>query len=399
MVLMQMMASAADRHFLVLSDAHVDSLSKHHMQLNLSGQYVYNDLDVPSFQLLLDNMTDGIQRGTVPKPKFIVFLGDLVGHVRFTPHFALNSETLFFTQLTKKFPNTPIFYIFGNNDSIQKDYGPFSSPNGKNQWITPLDVAKSTGQWKGNFLSTGVVYQKTNSEFPCIIEENQRDGYYAAYLEPSLRLIALNSVVFSSLYTEGREQKAAADQLNWLKLQLNEAARQRESVLLAMHIPPGINVYNDKAFWTTATNAQFLTLIKQHHSIIMAILAAHTHKEEVKVIQDSSHHNLAGVYMQAALSTAHGNAPSFRTYSYAKNNQQWQLTNYVTYHFIKNNHAGMILKTLYDYRHYYCNNSNESMLQCLHHITLEKLQRYFLAGNESYHETIADPQRVWIEVS
>ena len=185
-------------------------------------------------------------------------------------------------------------------------------------------------------------------------------------------------------------------QLDWLASQLNEAQLNNESVLLTMHIPPGRNVYDNSAFWMPTEDAEFLRLVKKYHQSIIGILAGHTHKDEIKVIQDSEHQPIAGVYLTAALSTSHGNAPSVRTYTYSKQDMRWQLTNYDVFYFVKNSDAVVLLKKLYDYKTYYCVGQEKNILQCLTHVTADKMEKYFSAGNENYHETINAPQNMII---
>lgn len=387
-----------EQNFLVISDVHVDSSSKHVMEFNPSTTSKLNDLDKPTFETLIASIGDNIQHGVIAKPKFILYLGDLVGHNRSTADFVLNSETTVFTALIKQFPDTPILYTFGNNDSFQVDYGPFTSTYKIGVPITtPLDVAYSTGDWVGGFLSTGNECQKSSTALPCMITENTTDGYYAAYLEQHLRLISLNTVMFSPNRINIQDE-TLVKQLSWLETQLNDAQAQHDAVLLTMHIPPGNNVYDDSNFWTATENTKFLGLIKRYNTIIIGILAAHTHKDEIKIIQNSSHQNVIGVYLTAALSTSHGNAPSVRTFSYSKLQDQWQLTNYDVFYFIKNKDATVMLKKLYDYRDYYCNSQEKTILQCLSNLSVEKLEKYFTAGNDAYHEKIAYPQDILINL-
>ena len=382
--------------FLVISDVHLDSSTKHSMDFMPSRTSSINDMDEPTYQQLITNIADDIQQGIIPEPKFILYLGDIVGHDRATSNSVKYSENSFFTILAKQFPNTPILYTFGNNDSFKVNYGPFTSIDKDGEFQSPLDIVKSVPEWTGGFMSIGGSCEPTMSDLPCVITDNVTDGYYSAYIEAKFRLISLNSVMLAPR-SSGVSMDVVAGQFSWLEQQLKEAKFNHESVLLTMHIPPGKNVYDDSSFWRPEENTEFLRLVNLYKNNIVGILAGHTHKDEIKLIQDSSHNNLVGVYLTPALSTSHGNAPSIRTYSYARSNDRWSLTDYVTYYFSKQSDSSLILKKLYDFREYYCKNQEQDMLKCLSNLSVQAIERYFSAGNENYQEKISYPQDLIIQ--
>ncbi len=383
-------------NFLVLSDIHVDTHTPLTMDISPSSPSVFNDLDEATFKQLIQQLAVQIKTATVANPKFILVLGDLAGHARLFPNSAEHNESLVFQVLKQTFPNTPILYTFGNNDSLKTNYGPFTDATNQNLDKSPYDIAKSHGGWQNGFLSTGTLCRPQKTTRPCLIDENTVDGYYAAYLAKGLRLLSLNSVLFSPKRT-GVTQESATQQLHWLAAQLKTAQTQHESVLIALHIPPGNNVYDNTPFWLPNEQQTFLELINTYSNTIIGLLAGHTHAEELKIIKRASGKPITGVYFTAALSTSHGNEPSVKTFYLTKRSKHWQLSDYETFHFVGPQTA-LVFKKLYQYQSYYCPRFSKNPLACLNQITAAKMKRYFTAGNANYVGTINAPDAMVLTI-
>lgn len=379
--------------FLVISDIHLDVSSTHKMEIDPAKSSIQNDLDQDTFNVLISEISKNIQRHVISRPQFILILGDIVGHIRLGSNSVLESESVVFNTLSHYFPDTPIFYLFGNNDSLVKNYGPFQDASQPGSYKSPYNIAMLKAGWKNGFLSTGV-------ECPCLIlgAENTHDGYYAAYLSKKLRLITLNTVLFSPKSPSELGGNALAE-LNWFDAQLKSAQTKNESVLIAMHIPPGNNIYDHSSFWQDKYLKIFLKTVFAYHHNIMGILASHTHAEEIKILHNLLGKYKIGVYFTAALSTSHGNAPSLKMFSYSNNvNNNWQLTDYSTYSF-SNTDFGLELKKLYDYREYYCQNkipgSLTNMTNCLKNIEINKMKPVYSAGNQNFASVINSPDDIF----
>lgn len=377
-------------NFLVISDIHLNVVSTHLMDISPSTQTLLNDLDLPTFNALMLEIQQGIKKGIITKPKFIIILGDLTAHHLFSSDAVINNESYVFDYLKKNFPSTPILYTFGNNDSLGVDYGSFSDSRRRDALKSPYDVALKNGSWGDGFLSTGVMCQKESSVYPCIVTEDTTNGYYSVYLEPNLQLIAVNSVMFSPRRMFATQQ-APMDQLRWLQAELLKAQKNNDRVIITMHIPPGNNVHDGSPFWVTEEAGKFLNIVNTFHETIIGILSGHTHKDELKIITNNEGKRIAGVYYTAALSTIHANAPSVKTFFLSDRRGNWQLTNYETFYFIKQN-TSLVLGKLYDYKSYYCGGQELSLLKCLGEVTVDKMQRYFSAGNPNYSEKIPFPK-------
>src|SRR3990167_5400324 len=381
-----------ESNFLVFNDIHLDQSDWLPMTINPSIPNPLNDLDQGRFETMLSLINTNIKNGIVPKPQFILILGDISGHARVIPDSAIKNESVVFSKLKAHFEHTPIFYIFGNNDSLKANYGPFYDRTLSGRDKSPYDVAISHSGWLDGFLSTGAHCKPKHSRYPCLISEDPVNGYYSAYLHNKLRLIALNSVLFAEI--RGPITKnAETDQLQWLSAQLESAKINHESVLIAMHIPPGNNAYDHSSFWFPREQANFLKSVKIYRHTIIGLLAAHTHAEELKVIKASPHQIIGGLYITAALSTSHGNAPAIKTFYFSKRNGQWLLSNYQTFNFLQTN-GKLTLNKLYDYQRYYCNHHETNVTACLDQISIAKMKKYYSAGNPNFDGIIGSPNDI-----
>ena len=382
-------------NFLVISDIHLDIASTHLMEISPAKNRAENDLDLGTFKKLMTELHENVASGRITKPNFIIILGDLVGHMRSSIDNVIASESVIFNELKINFPETPVFYTFGNNDSLAMNYGQFNDKEEQGPHKSPYDIAKLTAKWQDGFLSTGVLCEPLKQTFPCIITEDTNNGYYSAYIKPKLRMVTLNSVLFSPRRTTSQED--AMHELQWLEAQLKAATQNQENVLITMHIPPGNNVYDHESFWLPDNQATFLNIIKTYQKTIIGLLAGHTHTEEIKIIKDAAQNNIAGVFLNAGLSTSHGNEPSVKTFYFANQNSQWQLANYETFHFTENNNA-LLFKKLYDYQSYYCHLPADDILTCLNDITANKMKYYFTAENKNYNGEMNSPEDIVIQL-
>lgn len=362
-------------NFLVISDIHLDTASVRPMEIQPKKYNDLNDLDLETFHTLMAGVVSNIRTGVMDKPAFVMVLGDVVGHHRSSEESVLSSETAVFKNLKESFPDTPILYTFGNNDSFEKNYGSFQF-----QDQSPYTVAKANG-WKDGFLSTGIKCSAHNNSFPCIVTENTKNGYYAAELKPGLEFLSLNTVLFSPKRPD--DLKFAADsELIWLRDQLKDAKNKKQSVLIGMHITPGYNNYDNSVFWQKPDLERFLNIVHDYPGTIIGMLASHTHMDELKVIKNGGE-DISGIFLTPALSTAHGNVPALKTFYFDRpGGGAWQLSDYTTFSF-SSEEGAPILKKLYDYRDYYdC--QNLGLVKCLNHVTAEKMKTYLTAGNPNY---------------
>lgn len=388
--------------FLVLSDIHLNPNNYTNMEFAPKTRKITNDLDVATYEHLMDKIQTSIQSGEIKEPEFVIVLGDIAGHIHLSKQNVMNSERLVFKKLKEAFPNTPIFYNFGNNDSFSGDYGVFLTRISSSQLKSPLHIIKEFWQ-NGSFLSTGTAC-KYHQTFPCIITSRTASGYYAAYLKPKLRLIALNSVMFSKHASAGYTSAMMNEQLDWLENQFHDAQKLNETVLITTHIPPGKNMYKpyfwyNTAFWSSVPEQRFYKLIMKYHTMIIGILAGHTHKDELKLFQFDNAVPLSGVFINPALSTSHGNAPALRSYVLRQTdeNEHWDLSDYQTYYFTREANGNINIQSLYRFQEVYCNQSPTKRINdCLDQVTIEKIEEHISAGNQNFKEELSVPDNIHI---
>lgn len=125
------------------------------------------------------------------KPAFAIYLGDLPSHCPSRHRDELIAALTGLATIAGK--DTRLIYVPGNNDSLDGDYGPFTGDGG-----TPLGLSKP---WNGSPV--------LNIPAADMIDASHLDkGYYAVYAvravapAPSLRVIALNTTMFTSKYGE-----------------------------------------------------------------------------------------------------------------------------------------------------------------------------------------------------
>ena len=320
-------------NFLVLSDIHLHS-SVNQNQISLKEGDTGQDL-WDSTQNKIRAVLAG--EAGFSKPKFIVVLGDLPWHADASDAHQLLSArenirtVLHDLWLLSQNSHIPLLYVPGNNDSWYGDYGSFST-----QIFNSDDISKH--QWPViNPMLSDVV------EGPASVEDakNVALGYYAAYplgKKAGLRVIALNTTMFVHRYTDTVHQSdEAARQMDWLAGQLNEAAKEKEHVLIAMHVPPGMDGYKKKDFWRgklmyegNKLQNSFLNLLDKYQANVIGVISSHTHMDGIRRLYSQNGKFTAVDISVPGITPGHGNNPGFKLISY--NPQNFELMNFTTFY-------------------------------------------------------------------
>ncbi len=282
-----------------------------------------------SSNLLLDSTVEELQKHASDHPTFAILLGDTLAH-RFDDKYktyAENSSMSFddFTNKTIDFvaqkleaalPDIPIYPVIGNNDGDTGHYD-----------VTP----------HGDFLSHMADSFSSHISDATFHDAFSNAGFYAISLSPHQRLIVLNSVLFSTLQPNSPAMDIAAnEEITWLKDQLILAHQQNQFVLIAMHIPIGIDVFKtfgplyslqDPNFWKTTYTQSFLDILQKSPAHIIAILTAHLHTDTFQIIQDANNPPIPVIFTPA-ISPVYGNNPSFKSMTLSDTNG---LTDFDTY--------------------------------------------------------------------
>lgn len=254
---------------------------------------------------------------------FVLVLGDTLGHdfQRYYKKYTRDKKmigyrdfvhkTLEFVnrELSRTFPDTSVFMVTGNNDTYSRNYqsvprGLFFARTGA-LWSTLIKDADSRAAMRRAF-SAG--------------------GYYAVDVpgDSAVRLIVLNSVLFSVKAIGAAAEQAASDQLGWLHDQLQQAKQHHQRILIALHIPPGIDVYATRRwrlftlleFWKSDPLARFKRELAPYHSQIIAIFSGHLHYDWSQSLRVDGLHDIPVVSVPS-VSPFFGNDPSFKIYHYS----------------------------------------------------------------------------------
>lgn len=330
---------ASTQKFLFLSDIHLNTDSIHTEYGYDTGMKLWN-----AFLAKADSVI------VAEQPNFIVYTGDLPAHYN-APSFFLpkplranhnkNIKTILagLRTLADK-QNTPLFYLPGNNDAIAGDYYSFTDEDGN----TPLSLVPEK---KNPYPALNI--DSTGTKPPFILnDKNLNKGYYSAQLTDGLRLIALNTVIYSKNYKNvdgGTQEGYGNTQMTWLDEQLKEAKKVGDKAYIAMHIPPGNDAYGvthqrypynwieTKPSGTGNWNNDFLQVIANHSPTITGILYGHTHMDELRRLYDPTDKIITEVAISCpGVTPQHYNNPGFKIVTY--DNASKELLDFTTYHTI-----------------------------------------------------------------
>ncbi len=267
-------------------------------------------------------------------PQFIIVLGDLLAHKYDEKYkkysadkstagyqeFVKKTMTFLASELKNKFPDTDIYVTMGNNDSYSGDN--VSEPNGaffhdmSELWGSPIINPGSRSQVQKDFSTA---------------------GYYALDIpqQPAIRLIVLNSNLFSP-YAKTADGTATLE-LDWFEQQLKQARLHNQQVLIAMHIPVGIDVFASLKhypfkiveMWKPEYTQRFQDDLENYSANITGILAGHLHSDYFQVIETKSGAKIP-MSNTPSISPFNGNNPGFKVYTY--HTESLVLRDYTTFY-------------------------------------------------------------------
>lgn len=278
---------------------------------------------------------------------FVIYLGDMPGHglsqsARWQQFGSVLSglrESV--THPTNPKLNVPLLFLPGNNDSIVYDYGSWTNIDPTTKVAqTPFDAdVGHVGDWP---VIHGDVTPASRQVPSGAAHPPLYFGYYSAMPlgtgRGALRVITLNTVIFKRpghyLYyrpTDGVSQAVAAQQqYDFLRSQLDVAASsaQDNRVLLAMHVPPGLDGYGGNPLWdpnlavTDASGQKlsikdaFLDLLAKHQGRIVGVLSGHTHLDGLRLYRDCNGDATELDISVPGVTTDHGNNPGLKVFTY-----------------------------------------------------------------------------------
>jgi sphingomyelin phosphodiesterase acid-like 3 len=326
-------------YFLFISDIHLDITQKITDSTTDTGLDLWN-----SFKIKIDSIL-----GSSNPPSFVICTGDLSGHddcdgkcylkgAQLQKRIAELNTTLTDLRTLVSKHKIPLFFAPGNNDAVAGDYYSFTSDKGQ----TPFTFAPDP---QNPYPALNV--SATGTTAPSLLSmPHPSMGYYSALALPGLRVIALNSVIFSNKYKaidSVSQIDAGNEEMKWLAGQLKDAAAQQQKVYIAMHIPPGIDAYKfsrhkmPSTTWAVLPSAEnswlkiFLNLSAEYQTTIAGEFYGHTHMDELRLLYDSTGKNITEVAISTpGICPQHGNNPGFKTVSF--NPQTMDITDFTTYY-------------------------------------------------------------------
>jgi sphingomyelin phosphodiesterase acid-like 3 len=171
----------------------------------------------------------------------------------------------------------------------------------------------------------------------------------------NLRLIAMNTSIFSDKVKGKNMDGVALRQLNWLHMQLQQARSSHQSVFIIMHIPQGIDLYATKytklfrlvRLWKPQYIKRFEAELDQYSAEIAGIFAGHLHRNWFQVISEGD--GEIPVIGVTSISPIFGNNPGFKSISYYTN--PIHLDDFSTYSFPINGGSAFAVERAPESRH------------------------------------------------
>jgi sphingomyelin phosphodiesterase acid-like 3 len=275
-------------------------------------------IDTP-FALLISSLQ--AEHAQQPHPAFVTVSGDLLVHkfdCRFqqlapkaseADYSAFAAKTVQFValELHATFPQSPVYFALGNNDSGCGDY--------------KEDVDSKFLQADAQSFAADV--DKPNIQ--AVLTEFPHEGDYNALLPVpfhNMRLLVLQDIFESKRYTacsNAKNPHAEAEQIAWLRAQLQSARAHHEHVWIMAHIPPGVDAYSTltdghdvcagKAPEMFLDSSAFADAITDFPDVIRLVLLGHTHNDEMR-IYSSALGKIPGKLVPS-ITPVNGNNPAF----------------------------------------------------------------------------------------
>ena len=250
-------------------------------QMALNANLLGQDANYAVLQAALFNM-----KKRLPHPAFIIIAGDFIWHGATPADSILKKKSiLFISRLFKEnFPGALIIPAMGNNDTYGQDYD-LQDPKFLN------DFANA---WAPNLPRTSGDSLKAH-------------GYYTCEAG-NMEFVVINTASVCA----GTNYKQQADEmLKWLQMKL--ANTNGKNVWIIMHIPPGLNGYNQKDMWAAPYKEVFVGDVVKYAPSVKLMVASHTHFNDFRVVYDHSGKPAPVAFMRVVPSVCsnHGNYPSF----------------------------------------------------------------------------------------
>lgn len=274
------------------------------------------------YPLFMKTLADAKNIAAKNNVAFAWVLGDFLGHdfkryyrkysqdQSYEGYTAFMRKTMAFIawQINAAFPTIDVYPVLGNDDTLHYNYQVQPSGPGLNALAAMWSPFIKSSSNRMRFLSTFSIA-----------------GYYAVSPAtlPNLKIIALDSVIFSHKSKKPAADAAAKQELIWLNAQLNEAERAGQRVFIIMHIPVSIDfnitssmkLFTIVKLWKTPFVSGFEAILQKHQAVIDGIFSGHLHENWFHWLSFNEEHSIA---QSGTISVApiFGNDPGFKVFSY-----------------------------------------------------------------------------------
>lgn len=243
-----------------------------------------------------------------PNPDFILILGDSIAHsTMYMLNNTLHYNTDYNQQLVRLtyqkisevisayFPKSKIVPVIGNNDG----YG---------------DYTELTGNEKENYYQFMYdLWRPMVGEISSTFREN---GYYSTQYR-DIKFLCLNSNMMS--VEENGLEKLVKKQFEWLEHELRNSVDKPKSVVVMMHIPPGVSMYDGSPNWHDSYIDSFLEVLRIYKHTIKLIMSGHLHISTFQLIDFLD----IPIIVHSSISPIYHNNPTFRYYQISESNSTY----------------------------------------------------------------------------
>ena len=251
-------------------------------------------------------------KDAMPSPDFILVTGDISRHGMDRLPSAEAALTDIFNQIgntfKSAFPRSSIVWCLGNNDAIADYYFDVDEPK-------VLRMAMDSNL--KSFLAKSEV------------ETFRRGGYFSRPMRNNVKIIALNTIIYSMNHQPRYSGDDPLGQFAWLRKKLERIKAEGGHVMIVSHIPPATGSYRHSQFWQDRYLKQYLALVDEYSETITAQLFGHLHSDEFRLLPLQSQ-SASPILLTSSVTPVFGGNPSFRVVEY--DNTNGMVENYQTWY-------------------------------------------------------------------
>jgi Calcineurin-like phosphoesterase len=271
-------AATGEQIWLAASDIHLNPFDR-------SGvpALVGSDTNLELFRSMLAQM-----KHDVPNPSVVLLPGDFLVHAfpsvvrrRGGSHSydaaGISTMQLIASAFDRAYPHAQFVVAMGNNDAPCGDYR-----------------SEAAGPYLDAVARIWAPLVNRNGAAPDFVASFERGGYYTATVRAAgVRMIALNTVVFSSRYEGlcgGGVDTQASDEMEWLDRTLHATPAGLRNVVM-MHVPPGYDAFVTQMalgaiawpFLKSEYNDRLVPAIAAPENHVALSIASHTHRFDFRM--------------------------------------------------------------------------------------------------------------------